>query len=327
VAAFAASDLSKFSTIPVFGVSKIEGVLKDVSQTAIMVAHCRSFAHSLGYVNDPIVASLLPIPVKVSEALALPRAWLMGYVEDPIGIFGWIAARTNVIDSFVMKGLEEMASSASSDGASLVILGAGFDTRAYRLAIPPEIALFEVDTAPTQSAKRKLLLSSTSAEGGTAIKGANGNNVTYVPVDFNNENFMDRVIQEGFDAGKPAVIVWEGVIPYLNAESINSTLETVAKRCARGSVLIITFVNEIPTEAAAKDKVYGGGAILEKIAKLGEPSAFQMPIGAEVHYMESFGFHVLSHLNSSRLEAMYFESIGDRTRVAGLFNVMALETT
>eukprot|EP00468_Gymnochlora_sp_CCMP2014_P009105 CAMPEP_0167763324 /NCGR_PEP_ID=MMETSP0110_2-20121227/13296_1 /TAXON_ID=629695 /ORGANISM="Gymnochlora sp., Strain CCMP2014" /LENGTH=266 /DNA_ID=CAMNT_0007650369 /DNA_START=104 /DNA_END=904 /DNA_ORIENTATION=+ len=262
----------------------------------------------LGYVNDPIAYKILPPAVKIHEILSFPRHWLQGYVYDPTGTFGWLVARTNIIDSFVLKGLEEAPSSPS-----YVILGAGFDTRAYRLPLDG-VPVFEVDTAPTQETKKEVL----------KAVGEDISAVTYVPVDFNTEDFLERLEAHNFDVKSPVVITWEGVMPYLTHEAVNATLGKIFKTCASGSILIATFVNTAPESEEEIAKIYGGRRILDKIASLGEPSTFAITKGREEEYMKSFGYEVLSHLDADSMEQKYFRNFNNPTRVGGLFNIVAI---
>jgi methyltransferase (TIGR00027 family) len=61
-----------------------------------------------------------------------------------------VVARTRLID-------DAIAASLGEHPEQFVILGAGFDTRAYRLPCLRDITVFEVDHPDTQTAKRKVL--------------------------------------------------------------------------------------------------------------------------------------------------------------------------
>ena len=99
-----------------------------------------------------------------------------------------------------------------------VILGAGLDTFAYRNPFP-QLRVFEVDFPATQEWKRVLL-----AAAAIAVPA----NLTFVPLDFEHKTLAAGLEGAGFDASKPAVFGWLGVVPYLTLAAFRATLETIA---------------------------------------------------------------------------------------------------
>lgn len=92
-----------------------------------------------------------------------------------------LLARTQFFDEAINKHLPELE--------QVVILGAGFDTRAYSLLQGKTVKVFEVDQEATQSQKLVALE-------GASIEHAG---VTFVAADFNTESWLDRLIEHGFD--------------------------------------------------------------------------------------------------------------------------------
>jgi methyltransferase (TIGR00027 family) len=131
--------------------------------------------------------------------------------------------RTRVIDDLVR--------SAISDGcAQLVLLGAGYDTRATRLPEAASIPVFEIDHPTTQAHKREAL-------------GATPAAVRYVPVDFEHDSLGQALADAGLDPDLRSCVVWEGVFSYLSAEAIDLTLAALVEACAAGSLIILTYVD------------------------------------------------------------------------------------
>jgi methyltransferase (TIGR00027 family) len=104
--------------------------LRHVSDTAFLVAQCRA-SETLrpdALFRDPLAARLAGDKGKAILA-AFPTAAMTGWT---------IAIRTVIIDGFLRAALER--------GCDMVInLGAGLDTRPYRLDLPPELSWVEVD--------------------------------------------------------------------------------------------------------------------------------------------------------------------------------------
>jgi methyltransferase (TIGR00027 family) len=128
--------------------------------------------------------------------------------------------------TFVDSAVERYLATISQ----FVTLGAGFDTRAFRLPRPGQIRCFEVDTPRTQAAKRHLL----------AKAGIDATGITFVAADFETDDWLAQLVEAGFDSHQPAVFLWEGVIMYLDRQAVESTLRKVATTAA-GSVLVFDY--------------------------------------------------------------------------------------
>jgi len=123
--------------------------------------------------------------------------------------------RTRVIDDAVRAALD--------DGArQVVILGAGFDTRAQRLA-RSGVRYFEVDHPDTQALKRA---------GGTA------DGVRYVAVDFAREEVGPALAAAGLEDHARTLFLWEGVLSYLEPPAIDAMLTWMAVTGGPGSSVV-----------------------------------------------------------------------------------------
>lgn len=132
------------------------------------------------------------------------------------------AARTTFFDAALTRHLKDMK--------QLVILGAGWDTRAYRM--PEEIRCFEIDAPETQQAKRQMLKKA----------GLDTTRITFVPADFMTEDWLEKLVHAGFEPDKPSFFLWEGVTMYLDREAVESTLRKIAST-ASGSVVAFDYFN------------------------------------------------------------------------------------
>jgi methyltransferase (TIGR00027 family) len=178
--------------------------------------------------EDDIVIDLLPGLARFMLRRASIRAWFKNWFERQApGIRGALLCRTRCIDDMLKAGIARGLRSA-------VILGAGLDTRAYRL---PELAnahVFELDLPHVQAAKRARL---------TRSLAASESHVRFVPIDFNVEAFDTALAANGFDVSQPALFVWEGVTQYLQPAAVDAVLRTILSM-APGSELVFTYVLE-----------------------------------------------------------------------------------
>jgi methyltransferase (TIGR00027 family) len=136
-----------------------------------------------------------------------------------------------------------------SDVAQFVILGAGFDTRAYRLPNDTPVRVFEVDSPRTQTVKRQSL----------AEAGVDSHGVTFVPADFEKEDWLARLTAAGFDPGERTLFLWEGVTMYLDRAAVEDTLRKIAST-ANGSAVAFDYFTTEALESRALYWRYGRAA-------------------------------------------------------------------
>jgi methyltransferase (TIGR00027 family) len=161
-------------------------------------------------------------------------------------------ARTRLID--------EVWSQALHDGIrQIVILGAGFDCRAYRMPESRSATVFEADHPTTLAAKLQGL--------NQAIPVIPAN-VRFVEIDFNRQSLPEVLAEAGFDASLPALFVWEGVTNYLTPDAVDSMLRYLGSR-ARGSRVVFTYVDRGALDGSVHFE--GAAEILRDVARLGEP--------------------------------------------------------
>ncbi len=190
------------------------------SLTAVLVSAARSVGPAR---QDELAPSLLPPLVgRVLGGLARHRATRALVRAASLGMVDHLALRTAAIDRVVRHGVE--------DGATqVVILGAGLDTRAWRLGLR-DVRVFEVDHPDTQQRKRRLAPSDGAPD--------------YVSVDFGKERVGDALdAAPSFDPSARTVWVWEGVTMYLPPVAVAETLAQVADRSAVGSTLAMTYLS------------------------------------------------------------------------------------
>ena len=201
------------------------------SRTAHFVALGRALAdaglsHVAGF-HDPTARVFLSDRGKQSLAKAeraaqagkrSSRAEAARVMADLIGL------RTAAIDTAVRDAI--------ADGArQLVILGAGYDGRAWRIPELAGIKVFEVDHPATQGSKRARAEQLPSPIG----------IVSFVSIDFERES-LDAVLgHAGHDPALPTCWIWEGVVLYLTRETMRTTLADIAARSAPGSTLILNY--------------------------------------------------------------------------------------
>lgn len=186
--------------------------------------------------------------------------------------------------------IEERLEHAIRDGVSqVVILGAGFDTRAYRLVELLKAArVFEVDQPSTQEYKKRRI-----RETGIEVP----SNLTYVPVDFRHDKLGDVLADAGYDPSQRAFFIWEGVTMYLPEAAVEETLRWVAAQ-APGSTIIFDFVGAMVVKFMATADLNmlpeAARRAIERLRKLvaGEPWIFGVPDSGESEFLSKLGLEL-----------------------------------
>lgn len=214
-----------------------------VTQTAlgpmVTVAVEQAFPPKTRLLDDRVAYRFLPFVGKLAVSLSrVPplRSLLIGLTErDSPGVCGGMLRRKRYIDDQVVDALK--------GGITTVVnLGAGWDTRAYRLSSLRAVQVFEVDLPETITAKRAKL---------ERVFGQVPANVTLVPIDFEHQNLAEVLEAHGYRADEKALFIWEGVTQYLTEAGVRQTFAFLAQALP-GSRLVFTYVQKAFLDGTAQ---------------------------------------------------------------------------
>ena len=209
-----------------------------VSQTAIEIFNGRWMMAHFAMRDDPAVLKLgkaLPNTSVNGLFITLLPFWvkwklsgqhLFPRLPEPskAGLADLVPARTVCFDSVLDRRLPQVQ--------QFVMLGAGYDTRAYRSVHGARV--FEVDQPVVQAHKLSCIKAAGIAH----------DHVTFVSIDFSREKVLDKLTEAGFDASLPTVFLWEGVTLYLSEEAVRAALGELRDGCAPGSVVVADFYGD-----------------------------------------------------------------------------------
>jgi methyltransferase (TIGR00027 family) len=229
--------------------------------------------------------------------------------KEVLGSVIMMMIRTRFIDDCLRRAVEAGAT-------QVVILGAGFDTRAYRLIdLLKDTTIFEVDRPQTQEMKKRRV-----AE---ALGGAPPN-VVYVPIDFQHERLADVLARHGHDPNRRTCFIWEGVTMYLPADTVRATLEFVGAH-ATGSTIVFDYVYQRAIDMIARidlDKIPPAvRPAVQRFLNLvaDEPWIFGLPDNAEHEYLRRFGLEAGDALPIGGAESVSrYLTRADGTTVGGM---------
>jgi len=199
------------------------------SRTAHLVALGRALADAgLSHVpdfQDPTARVFLNEKGKRSLAKTMHAARKGGIrLESARVMADLIALRTAAIDTAVRDAI-------AAGATQLVILGAGYDGRAWRMPELAGVRVFEVDHPATQGDKRAHLSELPPATG----------LVSFVSIDFERESLGAVLDRAGHDRSSSTCWIWEGVVMYLTRDAMRATAGGIAGRSAPGSTLIVNY--------------------------------------------------------------------------------------
>jgi methyltransferase (TIGR00027 family) len=210
-------------------------------------------------------------------------------------------ARTRVLDDLTIKAL-------SSGATQVVLLGAGFDSRPYRLAGMERTGVYEVDH-PGTSARRQSI-----------IKGLFGfipTNVKFVPLDFNKDELDIRLNEAGFDFACQTIIIWEGVSSYLSPEAVDNTLSWCG-RAAVSQEVVFTYIEE--KVIAHPEEFYGANKIGSLLHGVGGKWTFGINPGLSA-YLKKRHLSLEVDLNATQYREKLFGNRSHKMRGYEFYHV------
>jgi methyltransferase (TIGR00027 family) len=186
---------------------------------------------------------------------------------------GGVVARTRLIDEKVLAELPRVRQA--------VILGAGFDSRAYRLPPMRQVTVFEVDHPATQAAKRRVVRRAVGEPAGR---------VRFVPVVFGADDPAGKLADSGFQPGAATLVLWEGVTNYLDPAAVDATFRFLATAVGPGSPVVFTYVDRGIIDGTARFE--GAQTTLRAVRRVGEPFTFGLDPAEVAGYLAQRGFRL-----------------------------------
>jgi methyltransferase (TIGR00027 family) len=216
-----------------------------------------------------------------------------------------VVARTRLIDETIVDRL------AGVDQA--LVLGAGFDTRPYRLEGMRAMPVFEVDHPSTQAAKQRGL---------RRRGGPTPGDVRFVAVRFGADDLAAALAEHGFRAGARTLVVWEGVTNYLDRAAVDAMFAFLATTLTSGSPVVFTYVDRRMLDATLSFD--GASTTLTAVRRMGEPFTFGLDPRAVPGYLAERGFALNWDLSVHDVAPRYYPA-ADRPRTPAYYRVVSAE--
>jgi methyltransferase (TIGR00027 family) len=254
--------------------------------------------------EDPYAEWFFPADVrKTLQNPDLVKAERAKYESVMPGVNGAIVARIRYIDECLAGLIEEGL-------RQLVIIGAGYDTRAYRIpGVRGALRVLEVDHPLTQATKRETI---------RQIFGELPEHVIYVPLVFGRDRLAEELQGHGYDPGLRTLFIIEGLLMYIPEPAVEALMVFVAGTSVPGSTFVADYfdcsviegTSPLPEARALKMFVEQEGAAL----------LFGFENGRAEARFRKCGFSAAKTVNAADCKAAYFPATGQERQVSSMFN-------
>lgn len=222
------------------------------------------------------------------------------------GVIGNLFCRTRFIDDQLTIALKEGIE-------QVVILGAGFDSRAYRIPGIERTDLFEVDQPATIVSKGVRL---------TRVFGRLPAHVILVPIDFNQQDLQEVMIQFGYRHSVQTFFIWEGVTQYILPDAVENTLSFIHNLSAPGSKLVFTFIRRDIIDGTTPSEVER--RIAAETRRYGAEWIFGIDPNGLNSFLEERGFILVEQIGAQGYWERYLDPIGRKLNIfSGELTVLA----
>jgi methyltransferase (TIGR00027 family) len=229
----------------------------------------------------------LPAVVKVPGLRRLVRR--VAELGIP-GSYYFETARTFHLDAVLREELQRGIE-------QVVLLGAGYDSRPYRMADElAGVSVFEVDHPTTAAHKRERV---------RQVLGALPEHVTYVEVDFTRDDLVARLEAHGYDRTRPTLLIWSGVTPYIPEDAVRDVLRFVGGHTSPGTSIVFDYCFREVIDG--DESYYGARELLRRVRHMGEPLVFGIPRGETASFVESAGLRLERDLGPEEAKRLYLQ--------------------
>jgi methyltransferase (TIGR00027 family) len=260
----------------------------------VLVAVEQYYPKTERVIEDSLALRMLPLRAKIFAGSLRPR-WMRDWIIDAIeksnpGIWGGQLCRKRYID--------EKLVAAEKAIEAVVNLGAGLDTRAYRLPSLSSLPVWEIDQRENVDLKAVRLRKAC---------GKIPANVKLIPVDFDREDLGAELARQGYSQGKRTFFVWEGVTQYLTEQGVRATFDFLAK-AAQGSRLAFTYVRKDFLDGTT---VYGSLNVYKRFVAT-KVWLFGMTPEMCPEFLQGYGWGVIEDVGYDELAKRYLAPTGRR---------------
>lgn len=276
------------------------------SEPTVLSALEQNFPIKKRILFDELSYKVQPAGVKLFIRLSKPFMNTMVRASEKSaapGMWGGLLCRKRYIDEKLLGSVNQIE--------QIVNLGAGLDTRLFRLSEIKFLPVWELDQAENIQKKRTVF---------TRALNQIPPNVKLVSIDFNRESIMDVLTENGFDLERRTFFIWEAVMQYLTKEGIDSTFSFLSK-VKSGSLIAFTYIHqdfidginlfgwESGYKRFVKNKIFINGMRPENVGD----------------FLSCYGYRLIEDLDYSHMADSYIRPTGRKLTVSKLERMVFAE--
>ena len=252
-------------------------------------------------VDDDLAELFLPaalrLLVRATRWGPARRLMIRGSEYTGPGMWVNMACRKHFIDDKLEAALEDID--------AVVILGAGLDTRAYRLNRKARIPVFEVDQPVNIALKAKTV---------RRVLGGSPLSVRLVALDFERDDLLTSLAEHGYHTDYRTFFICEGVTQYLSEETVRRTLEGL-RAAAPGSRLVFTYVRRDFIDGTNR---YGTRTLYRNVRQRKQLWRFGLEPDGVAAFVGEYGWRLVEQAGPDELCERYVEPTGRRLKASQL---------
>lgn len=252
-------------------------------------------------VDDDLAELFLPAPLQwlVAATRFTPARRLMVRASEWSGPGLWanLACRKRFIGDKLTEAL--------ADINAVVILGAGLDTRGYRLTRQVRIPVFEADLPVNIALKAKTV---------RRVLGQAPLSVRLVALDFEHDDLLTALAEHGYHTDYRAFFICEGVTQYLTEAGVRRTLEGL-RAAAPGSRLVFTYVRRDFIDGTNR---YGTRTLYRSVRQRKQLWQFGLEPDEVAGFIAEYGWRLVEQAGPDELVQRYVEPTGRKLKASQL---------
>jgi len=265
---------------------------KSVLGPTLLVAIEQNYSENKRIISDHLAVSMLPFSMKAfvwfTQFSSLRNRLVKTIEKTAPGVWGGLLCRKRYIDEKLFE--------LDYRTEAIVNLGAGFDTRLYRMPKSAPVPAWEIDQSDNIAQKDKHVV---------RLLGQIPKHIQLLPVDFERDDLGSILSANGYSSEQQTFFIWEAVSQFLTESGIQATLNFLSK-ARRGSRLAFTYILK---EFLIGDNLYGHEKSYKQFVEKGVWLSGLHPEDVS-GFLESYGWKVLEHLGYDELAEKYVEPTG-----------------
>jgi methyltransferase (TIGR00027 family) len=275
----------------------------------VLVAIEQYFPEGERIITDDLAYPILPLGSRIwVRMLGRFQEWLVRKTEGKVpGLWGGIMSRKRYIDDNAVEAAEGQIE-------ALVNLGAGFDTRAFRLKDLAEVPAWEVDLPQNINPKRSRL---------EKLFQKVPEHVTLVPIDFDHQDLATVLSSHDYRPDRKTLYIWEGVTQYVTESGIRATFDFLAKAPA-SSRMAFTYT---PRDFIDGEAFYGQEYLYKQMLVKNQIWLFGIDPNKVDDFIGEYGWRVLEHLGYDDLDERYVKPTGRDLQTMAIERIVYAEKT